>query len=502
MQPREKKLLMIVGGLVAVGLVIVGVRQITAAYKQRADKQTELNDSLFAQEVQIRAGVEAKKKLAELESRSLAGDVNLSKSRYQNWLLASLVKAGLEGVDVKGAPITANRRPNQPYQSMTFNVTAKGNLPQLLTWMHDFYQTGHLHLVRRLTAAPIEKTKTLDLDIGIEAIVMHDAKGIDTPPQLAGRLPLGDVMAYRKIIEGRNIAGPPNHAPTLASLSRVTAKLGQPVTFTLRGKDEDPLDKITYRIEGEAPKGATLDATSGKFSWTPPVDAEPGTVSVKVIAQDDGLPAKIATQTVTINLERVGLKLASISNQKLDVGKSFSTTPRFLEHDAKRAKSFELKGTTPEGLTFDAKTGAIKWTPGEDAAGKNYRLSLIATDDATPPNKDEKRFEISVLEPEVPQLELDFAAQRTYLTALLDVDGRPEAWFQVRPTGERIVLVLPEGPEPQNVELRAGNFVGKLVEIDFDGDLVVLESLGKKLVLYRGKSLADAAAATATAKGP
>ena len=102
MQPREKKLLMIVGGLLAVVLVFVGIRQVSNAYQQRADKQAELKDNLFAQEVQIRGGLEAKKKLAELESRSLAGDVNLSKSRYQNWLRASLDKAGLQGVDVEG----------------------------------------------------------------------------------------------------------------------------------------------------------------------------------------------------------------------------------------------------------------------------------------------------------------------------------------------------------------------------------------------------------------
>jgi hypothetical protein len=498
MQPREKKLAMIVGGLFAVVIVVLAIKQVIAAYALRESNRTKLIGDLAAQEVQIRAGETAKKKLVELEKRSLPGDAARSKSIYQNWLLASLVNAGLEGVDVKSVASSGGRRQNVPYQAMTFNVTAKGRLPQLLTWMHDFYSTGHLHLIKRLTATPVDKSKLLELDIGVEAIVMHDAKGIETPPQLADRLPLGDVMAYRKIIEGRNIAGPPNRAPTLASLSRVTGKLGQPVTFTLRGKDEDPLDKITYRFDGEAPQGATLDAVSGKFSWTPPADREPGPVSIKVVAEDDGLPAKAAAQTVTINIERVGLKLASISNQKLDVGKSFSTTPRFLEHDTKRAKTFELKGTVPEGLTLDAKTGAIKWTPGEEEAGKNYRLTLVASDDATPPNKDEKRFDISVLKPEVAQLELDFAAQRTYLTALLDVDGRSEAWFQVRPTGERIVLMLPQGPEPQGIELRAGNFVGKLVEINFDQDFVVIEAHGKRLVLYRGKSLADALAATVT----
>lgn len=493
MQPREKKLAMIVGALAAAVLLVVVAKKVIAAYETRAATRQRHMDELGVHELQIRRAAIDKQKLVELENRSLPGDVEQARSRYQNWLLASLVEAGLEGVDVKSVPGGPSRR---VYQPMLFNVTAKGNLTQLLTWMHKFYRTGHLHVVRRLTASPIEKTKQLDLDIGVEAVVLHGAKGVAAPPELPGRLPLGELAAYRKIIEGRNMAGPPNRAPTLAAVSRVTGKLGQPIAFTLRGKDEDPLDKLAYRFDGEAPKGATLDAATGKFSWTPPADGEPGTVAIQVLAEDDGMPAKSAAQTITIAVERVGLKLATISDHKLDVGKAFSTTPRFLERDAKRTATFALQGDAPEGLSFDAKTGTIQWTPGTDAAGQEYRLTLVATDDATPPNRDEKRFELTVLEPETPKLELDFSAQRTYLTALLDVDGTPEAWFQVRPTGEQIVLSLPQGPDPKKVELRCGNFVGRLVEIDFDRDRVILEAHGRRITLYRGKSLADAVAAS------
>ncbi|MEX2187564.1 MAG: Ig domain-containing protein [Pirellulales bacterium] len=493
MQPREKKLAMIVGATVALVIVVVAVKKVIAAYGTRADAHAKLLDDKAAQSLQLRAGELAGEKLAAMENRSLSGNVEEARSRYQNWLLASLVGAGLEGVDVKSVPGGPSRR---VYQPMLFNVTAKGNLTQLLTWLHDFYGTGHLHLVRRLNATPIEKSKQLDLDIGVEAISMYGAKGVETPPQMPERLPRGDLAAYRHVIESRNIAGPPNRAPTISPVSRVTGKLGQPIAFTVRGKDEDSLDSLTYRFEGDAPQDATLDPKSGKFAWTPPADGEPGAVTVKVTAQDDGLPPKSATASVAIAVERVGLKLASISDQKLDVGKAFSTTPRLLEYDAKRTTSFDLVGEPPEGLSFDEKTGAIKWTPTAATAGKSYRLSLVATDDAEPPNRDEKRFELSVLVPEVPKLELDFAAQRTYLTALFDVDGRPEAWFQVRPTGERITLSLPQGPDPQVVELRAGNFVGRLIEIDFDRDLVVIEASGRRLVLYRGKCLADAIAAT------
>jgi hypothetical protein len=495
MQPNEKKLAMIVGALLALVVVVVAIKKVIAAYDLRETNTAKALGDLTDEQIKLRAGQLAEEKLDAMTARSLV-DGTLARSQYQNWLLESLVGAGLENVDVTSDTKTSRQRSDSVYQSTLFTVKARGNLTKLITWMHDFYGTGHLHLIKRLGATPIEKSKLLELDIQVETITMRGAKGVETPPKSPERLPRGDLLAYRKIIESRNMAGPPNRAPTISPIARLAGKLGQPITFTVRGKDEDPLDTLTYRFDGETPPGSTLDPKSGKFSWTPPADGEPATVTVKVLAQDDGLPPKSATATVSIAVQRVGLRLASISDRDLDVGKEFSATPRFLEHDAKRTKSFELKGQTPDGLTFDAKTGAIRWTPTTDVAGKSYRLSLIATDDADPPNRDEKRFELSVLKPEVPKLELDFAAQRTYLTALFDVDGQAEAWFQVRPTDERIVLSLPQGPERQNVELRAGNFVGRLIEIDFDRDLVVLESHGRRLVLYRGKCLAEAVAAS------
>jgi len=192
MQPREKKLAMIVGALVGVVVLIVIAKKVMTAYDTRATTYERHMGELGVHALQLQKAAEAKQKLVEMEKRSLPGDVEQARSRYQAWLLASLVEAGLEGVDVKSVPGGPSRR---VYQPMLFNVTAKGNLTQLLTWMHKFYRTGHLHVVRRLTATPVEKSKQLDLDIGVEAIVLHGAKGVAAPPDMPERLPLGDLAA-------------------------------------------------------------------------------------------------------------------------------------------------------------------------------------------------------------------------------------------------------------------------------------------------------------------
>jgi len=283
--------------------------------------------------------------------------------------------------------------------------------------------------------------------------------------------------------------GPRNLAPTMEKASRVAVKLGQPAAYTARAKDADALDKVTYQLVGDVPKGAALDPTSGKLTWTPPVDRGPGEVKLTITATDDGLPPLSATQTLTVAIERVGLKLAAISDQKIEAGREYTATPRLSEQDSKRTVSYELVGDAPSDLSFDRKTGRIRWTPGDGEIGKAYKLSLAATDDATPPNRDEKKFQLSVVEPKTPPFALDFNAKHTYLTAIVEVEGQPQAWFLIRPTGESIKLALPVGPPGGVAELRAGNFVGRIVDIE--GEKVILVGHGRRLTMHLGKSLAD-----------
>ncbi|HND52292.1 MAG TPA: cadherin repeat domain-containing protein, partial [Pirellulaceae bacterium] len=69
--------------------------------------------------------------------------------------------------------------------------------------------------------------------------------------------------------------------------------------FTVKAEDPDKLDTVTYRLAEGAPAGATIDAKSGEFSWTPKTKGE---FTVTVIATDDGLPARSSPQKVTISV--------------------------------------------------------------------------------------------------------------------------------------------------------------------------------------------------------
>jgi hypothetical protein len=77
------------------------------------------------------------------------------------------------------------------------------------------------------------------------------------------------------------------------------------------------------------------------------------------------------------------------------------------------------------------------------------------------------------------------ATDSTYLTAVNYVDGKPEAWFDIRTEGKLLKL-------RQGQQLKVGPFVGTLAEIS-DTDVLV-QSDGELWLLSIGENLAQAAA--------
>src|SRR5204863_116451 len=61
-----------------------------------------------------------------------------------------------------------------------------------------------------------------------------------------------------------------NSAPVLAALGNQTINEGATLTFTVSATDADlPANSLTYSLEAGAPAGASINSTTGLFSWTP-----------------------------------------------------------------------------------------------------------------------------------------------------------------------------------------------------------------------------------------
>jgi hypothetical protein len=298
MTAREKRLAWAVGGLLGLVALWLVFSTIYGAFSTRYTDIARIEKEIAGKDQHLARGKQADRNLTDYGKRSLPSDVELARSLYQAWLLQSVEKAGFADVNLTTTPGRAER---DVYFLHSFTITGRATLEELTKWLYGFYSAPHLHRLKLVRIRPIEGSKELEVQqLTIEALALPKS---DNTAQLAegtsDRLKGKAVEDYLKDILGRNMFGPPNHAPRITSSSSQRASLGRAFRFTVKAEDSDKLDVLRYSLAEGAPEGARIDAKTGEFSWTP---KERGEFVVTAIAADDGLPSKSAQQKITINV--------------------------------------------------------------------------------------------------------------------------------------------------------------------------------------------------------
>jgi hypothetical protein len=91
-----------------------------------------------------------------------------------------------------------------------------------------------------------------------------------------------------------------NEAPVLAMISNRVVHQGMTVAIPMTAIDADvPANTLSYSL-GTAPSGATINATSGLFTWVTDAAAVDLTNSVTIIVTDDGTTPLSDTRTFSI----------------------------------------------------------------------------------------------------------------------------------------------------------------------------------------------------------
>ena len=125
--------------------------------------------------------------------------------------------------------------------------------------------------------------------------------------------------------------GEVNQAPVLAAIGNKSVDEGSLLTFTASATDADlPANNLSFSLDSSAPAGATIDPSTGQFSWTPPGGTSPGNHTVTVRVSDDGLPSLDDFETITITVNDVNLPpvLAAIGAKALTKGARSPSLPR------------------------------------------------------------------------------------------------------------------------------------------------------------------------------
>lgn len=92
---------------------------------------------------------------------------------------------------------------------------------------------------------------------------------------------------------------PVNDAPVLSAITNVVEYANTPITFVCSATDVDtPVSNLTFSLGAGAPAGASINATTGLFQWTP-TPSQAGTNMIQFIVSDNGTPNLSSTQAVT-----------------------------------------------------------------------------------------------------------------------------------------------------------------------------------------------------------
>lgn len=158
----------------------------------------------------------------------------------------------------------------------------------------------------------------------------------------------------------------PNRAPQITSAALTAATVGRPYGYELKASDPDG-DALNYSLV-QAPGGMTIQATTGAIAWTP-TTAQAGTHAVTVRVADPAGAAATQDFAVSVTAGNVAPQVTSLPATAAAVGAPFR-----YDVDATDANGDTLTFSltqAPAGMSIDATTGLIGWTPSAGQLGSH-----------------------------------------------------------------------------------------------------------------------------------
>lgn len=154
-----------------------------------------------------------------------------------------------------------------------------------------------------------------------------------------------------------------HHPPVLSPIGNKTVNESSLLAFTLNATDMDN-DTITYSASG-LPTGASLNSSSGAFSWTPNY-SQSGTYYVTFTASDGDVETTDPNETITIDVNDI----SGIPKQPAVIYGPFY---------------YSLGNpVVPAGVFVEAKINGTRYGNTTTTENNKYLVSVAADDDVTP----------------------------------------------------------------------------------------------------------------------
>lgn len=105
------------------------------------------------------------------------------------------------------------------------------------------------------------------------------------------------------------VVEPVNDAPVITSRPVETARVWVPYTYSVKARDSDPRDTLTYTLV-KSPEGMTINSETGLIEWRP-TSAQAGSYEVVVKVADDYRIRAFDTQSFTITVTSLSSPLTT-----------------------------------------------------------------------------------------------------------------------------------------------------------------------------------------------
>ncbi len=301
-----------------------------------------------------------------------------------------------------------------------FSIAVQNTLPTLRDVANQSTQVGvpwSLQLIAADVDAP-PQTLTFQLTKAPEGMTIDPASGkISWTPKASQTLQTFPVTVTVADGQGGSATrdfsiAVQNTLPTLRDVANQSTQVGVPWSLQLIASDVDaPPQSLTFKLI-QAPEGMTIDP-NGKLSWVPIIQqaGKDHTVTVQV---EDGAGGR-AQQSFVISIPNTPPQIQKSQPSMAIAGQPWSYQVIATDLDVpKQTIRYSLTEKLP-GMTIDASTGQIRWTPDLLDAGKSFTFAVEVDDQFG--GKDNAIFSVGVNQDRRPVLSFD----RNQITVLENV---------------------------------------------------------------------------------
>ncbi|NLX56889.1 MAG: tandem-95 repeat protein, partial [Planctomycetaceae bacterium] len=159
-----------------------------------------------------------------------------------------------------------------------------------------------------------------------------------------------------------------NDPPTITSTPVTSATEDSAYRYDVNATDPDVGDTLTYSLT-TAPSGMTINASTGLISWTP-TNAHVGANAVTVRVRDAAGAAENQTFSITVANTNDPPTITSTPVTSATADAAYSYDVNASDPDVGDTLTYALTAA-PNGMTIDATTGVINWTPTNAQVGAN-----------------------------------------------------------------------------------------------------------------------------------